>query len=357
MPPAPRPDLPRSILFVVPRFHTNLAVAVQVLREAGCAVHVFAATSGGIEDHSAVTPRCFPHDTPPGEIRAALRAAAPDLVFIRSCKPLSRVVGRFCLLHRLRAYAYGQSPLTRRSRLGRRIRRFLDGQPLRRVTPARGLSRNLPRDPQAQYLPWPVKARADAGGAPDPHTGPLRILCVGKLAQRRKNQDKLVAALDALDRPDEIRLTLAGSTTSAASGVDRRHLEALVARAQQGPRAFPVRIAHDVPYHEMAGLYAQHHVCVLPSDAEPLGTSPLEAMAHGLVPVFSRQCGSAGCVTDGEDGFVVDVHDPEAMQALFRRLLDDRDVVARVGAAARRTAEADLGAEAFLERIALLCAR
>jgi glycosyltransferase involved in cell wall biosynthesis len=349
------PGLPRSVLFVVPRFHTNLAVAARALVEAGSAVHVFAASESPIEDHSVVVPRIFADGAGSGDVAAAIRDAAPDIVFIRSCKPLSKIAGWHCRRHAIRAYAYGQSPLTATPSLGRRMTRWLDGQPLRRVTPVPGLDRAAAKDRLASFLPLPVAAERSAAGPPDPRAGALRFLCVGKLAQPRKNQDRLIAALEALDRPGEIELTLAGSS-SAPSGASRAHCEALLARAAAREGRFPVRILADVPYREMPALYAGHHVCVLPSDAEPLGTAPVEAMAHGLVPIFSDRCGSAGYVTDGRDGFVVDPHDAVAFTGLLRRLLDDRDLVARVGAAARATARGALGTAAFLSRVADLAA-
>jgi glycosyltransferase involved in cell wall biosynthesis len=354
MPETRDPGLPRSVLFVVPRFHTNLAVAVRALDRAGCRVHVFALAQGSLEDHSTVTPRVFPPATAPAEIRRAVREAAPELVFIRGCKPLSRIVGSTCRLRGLNAYSYGLSAVTQRPAFGRQLERFLHGQPLRRVTPVREIAPSGPADRHARYLPWPVETVAGIGPAPDPASGPLRIVCVGKLCQPRKNQDRLIAALDALNRPGEIALTLVGSSAADASGADLTHWQSLSERAREPGGRFPVSIRADVPYAGMPEIYARHHVCVLPADREPLGMAPLEAMAYGLVPVFSRGCGSAGCVVPGEDGFVVDVHDPDAMRELFTRLLDDRDLVRRVGQAARGTAEGPLGSAAFLKRIASL---
>lgn len=352
-----RQDLPQSVLFVVPRFHTNLAVAVRTLVGAGCRVHVFAPIEGTVEDHSAVVPRIFPNKTSPREIRSALKEAAPDLVFIRSCKPLSRTVGYYCRLRGIRAFSYGLAPVFSQPALGRRLARFRDGQPLRRVSPVRGLDPSGPRDRLAEHMPWPVEAANGLGSMPDPHFGPLRILCVGKLGQPRKNQDKLIAALDAIDRPDEIELTLVGSTSDAVSGSDRAHLQALLDRAEPVGGRFPVTIQSDVPYARMPEIYARHHVCVLPADREPLGIAPLEAMAYGLVPVFSRACGSAGNILSGQDGFIVDAHDPASMQDVFARLLADRDLVERVGRAARNTAVTSLGPDAFLARLANLYTR
>jgi hypothetical protein len=49
----------KTILFVVPRFHTNLFFATRALVRAGYKVHVFARKSATLEDYSVVTPRVF----------------------------------------------------------------------------------------------------------------------------------------------------------------------------------------------------------------------------------------------------------------------------------------------------------
>ncbi len=345
-----RAELPGSVLFAVPRFHTNLAVAVSALRDAGCTVHIFATSQNPFEDHRKVVPRIFSGTSTRREVKDAIREATPDLVFIRSCKPVSRFVGEYCRLHRIKAFSYGQSPLGKRASFGRRIARFLDGQPLRRVTPVRGLDPSPSPDPSARYLPWPVSA-ASVTRVPRRPDGPLRILCIGKLAQPRKNQMLLIDALDSLDNPERIELTLVGALFDGQTEGTSAHYRALVARSQCSTKDMQVRICPNIPYAEMPDLFARHDICVLPSDSEPLGTAPLEAMAYGLVPILSSQCGSAGSVTNGQDGFVVDVHDKIALKSVLTRLCDNPELIERIGNAARETAETELGPGRFLERI------
>lgn len=352
--------LPGTVLFVVPELHTNLAGAIRFLREAGCDVHVFARTRGKFEDGDVAIPRIFPPDAPPSEIRAAIRDVAPDLVFIRSGRPLSKVCGYFCRLQRIPAFAFGVVPLTRVSRLHRVLKRWIEGQPAIRVTPVPGADAAAKPDPFARFVPLPVEAAEPAGEAVSAlpqrrPAGRLRIICSGKLSQPRKNQDRLIAALDALGRASDVSLTLVGASDAPASGSERNHLDALHARAALDDDAHcPVRILGDVPHARMPHLYARHDICVLPADAEPLGMAPLEAMAQGLVPVVSHECGCAGYLRDGENGFIVDPHDTAAFAGLLGRLVEDRDLVARIGASALETARGPLGREAFLSSIAAL---
>ena len=79
-----------SILFVVPRFHTNLFFATKALIEAGHDVAVFAETQSRIEDHSFVAPIVMPAEADAALLRARLSEAQPDLTILRYPSRLSR---------------------------------------------------------------------------------------------------------------------------------------------------------------------------------------------------------------------------------------------------------------------------
>jgi glycosyltransferase involved in cell wall biosynthesis len=104
----------------------------------------------------------------------------------------------------------------------------------------------------------------------------------------------------------------------------------------------------------MPALYARADICVLPSLGEPLGTAPVEAMAYGAVPVISTGAGSAGYLTEGRDGLRVDVDEPGALATALHQLVNDAPYRARLAAGARATAEGELGAARFLERLEAL---
>ena len=63
--------------------------------------------------------------------------------------------------------------------------------------------------------------------------------------------------------------------------------------------------------------------------------SVLEAMAAGCPVVASRVGGIPDAVRDGQDGLLVPVGDPQALAAALGRLIDDRELATRFGAAAR----------------------
>lgn len=76
-------------------------------------------------------------------------------------------------------------------------------------------------------------------------------------------------------------------------------------------------------------------VAVSPSTAEALSNSVLESMAAGAPLVATRVGGTPEAVDDGVSGILVPPADPAALAAAIRRLLDDRDLAARLGRAAR----------------------
>ena len=97
----------------------------------------------------------------------------------------------------------------------------------------------------------------------------------------------------------------------------------------------PWRRQEDLP-----ALYRSADICVVPSvGPEPFGIVTLEAMACGKPVVASNIGGLPSIVNEGAGGFLVPPGDPNALAARIRLLLLDKELRARMGAAARRRAE------------------
>jgi colanic acid/amylovoran biosynthesis glycosyltransferase len=80
-------------------------------------------------------------------------------------------------------------------------------------------------------------------------------------------------------------------------------------------------------------------VC-LPSRSEGLPRVALEAACRGRAIVGGNRAGIPDVVEDGANGLLVDPDDAEAIAAALVRILSDRALAERLGAAARRTGEA-----------------
>lgn len=86
-------------------------------------------------------------------------------------------------------------------------------------------------------------------------------------------------------------------------------------------------------------------VFVQPSVSEGLSLALLEAMRAGKPIVATRAGGTDAAITDDVDGLLVDVEDPDALGAAVVRLFQNRQLAARLGAAARARFEREFRIE------------
>lgn len=91
-----------------------------------------------------------------------------------------------------------------------------------------------------------------------------------------------------------------------------------------------------VPHAELERLYARAAVVACPSHREGFGVVCAEAMAHGRPVVASAVGGLLDLVVDGETGILVPPRDVPALRGALERLLADRELRRRLGAAGRR---------------------
>lgn len=121
----------------------------------------------------------------------------------------------------------------------------------------------------------------------------------------------------------------------AGAGPEREALRAAAARWAIGDKVVLLGDVPDVPAllkHARVGL-------LLPQSNEGLSNAILEYMAAGL-PVIATQCGgNSELVEHGVTGWLVPPRSPAAVSHFMARLLEDPDLAARMGQAARGQAE------------------
>ncbi|TML95136.1 MAG: glycosyltransferase family 4 protein [Actinobacteria bacterium] len=96
-----------------------------------------------------------------------------------------------------------------------------------------------------------------------------------------------------------------------------------------------------VPHGELDALYRRAAVVACPSRREGFGVACLEAMAHGRPVVATDVGGLRDLVVDQQTGLVIRPRDPLALRAALDRLLADRELRRRLGAAGRERARRD----------------
>ncbi len=164
--------------------------------------------------------------------------------------------------------------------------------------------------------------------------------------------------LDA-GEPDEPPHVLFVGRLSPEKGI-----EEFLAATEGLPRAIvgagPVRVPESVgfvPPRELAAHYRSAAVVCVPSRREGYGVVAREAMAHGRPVVASAVGGLPDAIRDGQTGVLVPPGDPVALRQAIERLLGDRELRDRLGAAAREHAERELSWPAATAALVALYAR
>ncbi|MEQ1817866.1 MAG: glycosyltransferase [Terricaulis sp.] len=76
-------------------------------------------------------------------------------------------------------------------------------------------------------------------------------------------------------------------------------------------------------------LYRTAEVVLFPSRFEPLGNVVIQSWAHGVPVIAAKAAGPGALIRDGEDGFLIEIDDAEALAAKTKTLLADKDLSAK----------------------------
>lgn len=175
-------------------------------------------------------------------------------------------------------------------------------------------------------VPNGVDISAFQPGDPIPEKGPLRILCVGRLIDRKGQKHLIRAVRQLTDHNVDVVLDLLGT------GDSLQHYQAL---AQQYNVAELVKFHGYVSRGEIAKYYSKAHVFALPSYNEGMSVATLEAMAAGLPVVVTKTGGMEELVEEGVNGFMFDWADVDELTAHLRRLAINRAKAQEMGNASR----------------------
>lgn len=195
---------------------------------------------------------------------------------------------------------------------------------------------NAGREKVVHYGIEPVRARREAF---EKVPGRLYVIAVGSI-EARKGQDVLVSALGRV--PLRVRRNLDVMVLGGALEPDfERRVRA------DATHLGCVRFLPQTSFAEMIDLMATADVLVCPSRDDPSPLVVFEAMALGRTVLSTRVGAVPELIADGESGLLVDKGDAADMAAALVRLHDDRELAARLGAAARRRFEEHLTLERF----------
>lgn len=174
------------------------------------------------------------------------------------------------------------------------------------------------------------------GVHPEPE-GPPRALMAARLLKDKGVQEFVQAARLTQGHRSGLRWTLAGSPDPGnPASISQETLE-------QWRREGVVELLGE--RQDVATLYQQSHIAVLPSYREGLPKSLVEAAACGRPVVTTDVPGCRDAVIAGQTGLLVPVKDAHALAQAVLQLAEDKALRARMGQAGRVLAQEEFDVE------------
>lgn len=173
--------------------------------------------------------------------------------------------------------------------------------------------------------------RPAAEPAGTPPAGPLEVVCVGRLVDV-KGQRILLEAAAALraEHGLDLRVTLVGDGPTRPT-LERRAVEL----GLDGAVSFTGALGHPEALERVRGA----DLFCLPSFAEGVPVSLMEAMALGVPVVSTHITGIPELIRDGESGVLVVPGNVASLAAALRRVAQDPELRARLARGGREAVE------------------
>lgn len=287
-------------------------------------------------------------------VAAALAADRPDVVHVHNLLGAVPVLRRALPRARIILHLHAEwlSVLPRRLALAGAGRADAVVGPSRHVADA--ARRALPGlADRIAVAPNGVDTEAFAPRSRDEELPP-RIVAVGRISPEKGTHVLLDAFSRLRDSAPAARLALVGKEAMTPPellvGLSRDPRVRALRRFYPGPYLEPlldreggtlrdsVELVGEVGHAATVAEYGRSTVVVNSSLSESFGLSAVEGMACGLPVVASRVGGLPESVEDGVTGLLVPPDDAAALAAALGRLLEDRELAARLGAAGRERA-------------------
>lgn len=149
---------------------------------------------------------------------------------------------------------------------------------------------------------------------------PLRLVFTGQLSQRKG----LSYLFDAVrNYGAEVELTLIGLAP------DKGYMNLLDTPTNSKFLGYRSRL-------EMSEIYSSHDIFIFPSLAEGFPLAAIEAMAHGLGIIITKNTFGSDVVDDGVDGFIVSAQNSDEIRQAIDRFLTDRKLIEAFGKSASK---------------------
>lgn len=152
---------------------------------------------------------------------------------------------------------------------------------------------------------------------------PIKLGFAGRVNAKQKRMDLIPVLVKELDRFQvDYCLEIAG---------EGDYIEKLKAFIESNGLAGRIRLLGRLGRKEIGSFWRKQDICLSLSDYEGRSISMMEAMANGTVPVVTATSGVHEDITDGENGYIVEIRDISTMAERIALLECDRDKMAVMG--------------------------
>ena len=166
---------------------------------------------------------------------------------------------------------------------------------------------------------------------PDEYDRSFEILCASRLSRRKGFRYAIDAFAIIAEKYPNARLRISGGDGNATADLKKQ-----VQDHQLNSRVtFTGQYAHD----QAPEIYMGADAFVMPSLNEGMSNNLLEALASGLPVIVTPTGGAEELVSNGDNGFIVPMKNPEAIAQRLGELIENQGMARTMGRKSRAIAE------------------
>ncbi len=339
-----------KILFIAPRFHTNLYFRVKALKDGGHDVYFFSLYKQNSEAYDILEPvvlqsskwnKIFPKAEKllkkgknfwkikanfpvRKDLRKKIKEINPEVVIIKN---LQGILSLYSLWY-ARKFTDKVFLLiqTDKHHIKSKKKKFIVWV-LKKFFKVKNIISPLKnildqKDDFFQFVPFVVEAK---DFNKEYFQGDrINILSIGKF-MKRKDHLSLLKAVDMLKDKYKVSVTIVGEKTE-----DKTWLE-LKEYIKKNNLEKTVNVISNINYLEMNSIYSKNDLFVLPSYDEPAAYSPVEAMAAKLPVICSDTCGTKCYIEEGGNGYIFKSKDYNDLADKIEKVIEDKNKLIKMG--------------------------
>lgn len=155
---------------------------------------------------------------------------------------------------------------------------------------------------------------------------PIRLGYAGRITVRQKRMDLMVKLISELENMHvNYNFEFAG---------EGDYVPMLQNAINQMGCQSRVKLIGKINNNQIPQFWQQKDICINLADYEGRSRSIAEAMANGAVPIVTATSGVNDDISDGENGYIVNIRDYKAIAAHVLYLAHNRDILPKMGNAA-----------------------